>query len=111
MSPIRRITGLGLVALAILAGSLACGRGKVPDTAGHQAAVQKAIQAAGGGSTGFVCAPTVDGNFVCMCWEGESDPLLSCDGMSRFCDIFDHGDLCNPDGTCSCRIRAVAQTP
>ena len=109
MLRVHQLTGSGVTVLALLLVSFACSRGKAPDTAGHDAAT-KALQAAGAASTGFVCAPKSDGNFVCMCIEGSTDPVWSCDGMSRFCDVFDHGDLCNPDGVCTCHINVPARS-
>jgi hypothetical protein len=109
MLPVHQITVRSVTVLAMLLVSFACSRGKVPVTAGHDAAKQKALQAAGAASTGFVCAPKSDGNFVCICKEGSVDPDWSCDGMSRFCDVFDHGDLCNPEGYCTCHINVPAR--
>jgi hypothetical protein len=98
--------------IAIVLLSLACSREKIttPPT-GHDGVRQKALQALSGGSAGFICGTTVDGNFFCICDLNNPSPDWSCDGMSRFCDLFDHGDLCDPDGFCSCRFKAPARTP
>ena len=110
MLHVLRMACCGVVALAML-GLAGCVTGNVTSGgSGHRSEAAAAMRAAGG-SSGFVCGPTVDGDFVCLCWEADSDPLFSCEGMSKFCDVFDHGDLCSPTGTCNCRIKVPARNP
>jgi hypothetical protein len=41
----------------------------------------------------------------------STNPIDSCDGMSRVCDALGKGMLCQPDGWCYCYIAAQASPP
>ena len=70
----------------------------------------RVARAVDGAASSFLCMPTADGDYFRVCQEDDPDPL-SCKGLSRFCDLFGHGDVCHPEGTCGCRIEVPAPTP
>lgn len=54
-------------------------------------------------ANGFFCGPS-----SCHCNIDSDNPVDSCDGMIRVCDLIGPGMLCAPDGWCSCIITKTA---
>lgn len=90
---------LSIAAVAALAFSaVACAAPEGPETDEPTGTTAQAQT-----SNGFFCGPS-----SCHCKEGADNPVDSCDGMMRVCDLIGPGMLCAPDGWCSCKITKTA---
>jgi len=88
---------LSIVAVAALAFSaVACA---APDAASEPGDEPTGQTAQAQTSNGFICNAT-----RCVCDPDSDNPVDSCSGMERVCDLLGPGMLCAPGGWCTCLI-------